>query len=107
MNGGAVDKVVGRNLLKIVDAYKKATGLSDSTISTQIYGQQTFLRKFRLGEQSITVSKLQEVIQALSNRWPAGTAWPKTTAISLRRPIKQGFSNGKSSPKVEAAARIS
>lgn len=81
-----ISQPVRENLLAIADAYVKATGLSPTTVSRKFYGNQKFFDDFRSGECSITVPKLEEVVQKFSDEWPAGLRWPKVKPILMDRP---------------------
>ena len=91
------DKIVRQNLFKITKAYAKATGLSLSTISGRFYGNQAFLEDFRSGKiKSMTVRKIDEMLEKLSAVWPEGVAWPETVPISMARPEIRGKKSVKS-----------
>jgi hypothetical protein len=83
-----IERAVRENLLAIAKAYAKATGLALSTISAEFYGQSGFLRDFERGKRSLTLPKLDELLARFAERWPRGSPWPQTQAISMRRPKK-------------------
>lgn len=90
-----IDNAARKNLFKIVDAYAKATGLSLSTISGRVYGNQAFLGDFREGRiKSMTFRKLDEMLERFGTMWPEKLKWPKTEPISMDRPAPGR--NGKS-----------
>lgn len=62
--------VCRKNLLTLTDAYEKATGLSTATVSARFHGSNAFLRKFKAGDCTITVDKLDEMIGAILKAWP-------------------------------------
>lgn len=81
------DKIVLSNLFKIVKVFAKAKELSLSTISGRYYGNQAFLGDFRSGKiKSMTVRKIDEMLEKLSADWPEGVEWPETVPISMCRP---------------------
>ena len=83
-----IDKAARKNLFKIVDAYARATGLSISTISGRIYGNQAFLSDFREGRiKSMTLRKIDEMLGKLDAVWPEKVKWPKTTSLLMDRPV--------------------
>lgn len=78
---------IGRsNLLKLADAYAKATGMSLSAVSRKFYGNVTFLPEFKKGVQSISLRKFDEVVDKFRAEWPRDAAWPFLRSASIRRP---------------------
>ena len=74
-----------QNLVKIADAYGKATGLSRSGVSKAFYGRGSFLDDFRKGRQSISLDKLDSILAEFERRWPPDAEWPFLPAIRMMR----------------------
>lgn len=83
----------------IVRAYAKATGDSDVKISKMLYGNAHFLERFFTGEQTISLTKLDEMLALLAEKWPEGTPWPVIPIMMIKGPKR-----GKLSPKKKTAA---
>lgn len=81
-----ISKTVRENVLTLVKVYRKATGKSESQVSKKFYGNADFLAQLRSGEHSISVKKLEEMVEAFDEAWPEGTPWPALRPISMRRP---------------------
>lgn len=64
-------------LLALASGYAKAEGLSMSTVSRRFHGNQAFLDDFKRGKCSVTLSKLDEMVLAITAAWPAGAKRPK------------------------------
>lgn len=94
-----IDKTARENLFKIVDAYAKGTGLSISTVSGRFYGNQAFLTDYREGRiKSMTLRKIDEMLEKLSDVWPAGVRWPKTKPLLMDRfPVKKSVKSATAS----------
>jgi len=69
------------NLFAIAQTYATAKGLSISTVSQKIHGNQAFLEKFLKGEVSPTLRKYFEMINQFRLNWPKGVEWPQTSPI--------------------------
>lgn len=76
---------VRKNLLAVVSAYRKATGASDSEVSKRFYGNVSFIDKFRSGDHSISVDKLDAMIADFRAKWPEGAEWPMLRPIFMDR----------------------
>lgn len=81
-----IEQTAKANLFALVAAYRAATGLSLETVSRQIYGNRTFLAGLAKGENTITLPKIDLMLQAFANRWPKGVPWPKVVPLRMRRP---------------------
>lgn len=90
-----IDQAIRQNLLAVAQAYGEATGLAQSTISRQFYGNRDFFAELAAEERSVTTDKLADMLQAFSDRWPPGTAWPAMQAVSMRRPPRVKKSTAK------------
>jgi hypothetical protein len=74
-------------LLKIVDAYASHTGLAEATISTKFLGRGTRITELRSGGDMGTRT-VRRAIEAFSENWPEGAAWPK----GIDRPFRPSLS---------------
>jgi len=81
----SVSDQVRTNLLAIVAVYRRATGKRLSAVSRKVYGNAAFLREFQRGRQSISLDKLDDVLDKLRQEWPNEAAWPFTNAIFMDR----------------------
>jgi hypothetical protein len=77
------------NLLAIVAAYRRATGLSIATVSARFYGNAGFLSEFKAGRQTISVDKLDEMVAKFRAEWPENAEWPYLGAMFMDRPRKR------------------
>lgn len=84
-----IAKTARKNLLAIARAYANATGTTIPAVSRKFYGKSGFLTDFSAGRQSITLSKMEEIIREFGKKWPNGLAWPDTAAISMGHPGKK------------------
>lgn len=82
----AIAAEVRTNLLAIVAAYRKATGLSLATVSARFYGNAGFLSEYKAGRQTISIDKLDEMIGKFRKEWPENAEWPYLGAIFFDRP---------------------
>lgn len=73
------------NVLAIVAAYRRATGLSLATVSARFYGNAGFLAEFKAGRQTISVDKLEEMVGKFRNEWPGNAEWPYLGAVMFDR----------------------
>lgn len=83
------ERVCRDNLLKIADAYARATGTARTTVSRKFYGQHGFFDDLAAGNCSITLSKFGSVVDAFRDRWPPNAEWPFTRAATISRPRKK------------------
>jgi hypothetical protein len=78
-----------QNLLVVAKAYAKATKASMSQISYKFYGNATFFEQFKAGPppdgRSISIDKMQEMLEAFDVEWPEGAEWPMLKACSIER----------------------
>jgi len=81
----SVSVQVRDNLLAIVGAYRRATGQRLSAVSRKFYGNASFLHDFRYGRQSLSLKKLDEMLDAMRQDWPEKAEWPGTGAIFMTR----------------------
>lgn len=71
-------------LLTVVGAYRDATGLSDSRISTLFFGAGHRLKTIRAGGD-IGARQANSIIAAMAARWPEGREWP----LGIPRPLAE------------------
>lgn len=83
-----VSDICRTNIRAILAAYRKATGLSLTTVSTRFYGNAGFLSAFLAGKRSMSLKKFDEVVDGIRADWPAEAEWPSVRAIILPRPEK-------------------
>lgn len=79
----AVD--IRKNLFTLVDAYMKATGESEQTVSRRFYGNANFLTSVRAGTSSVTIDRLDKLVSELRAKWPANKPWPYLRPVSFPR----------------------
>ncbi len=94
-----IEKTVRENIKAIVQAYAKATGRSVTGISKEFYGNAEFLPLFFKGEHSVSVKKLDVMVEDFRARWPADTRWPLCRVVVFKGPAK----GRKLSPEASAA----
>lgn len=80
---GPFEIAVRRNLCAIVDAYMAATGASEAALSKKFYGNGGFFQEFRRGLRSISVQRLDVLLQEFREQWPADAPWPPLTPIFM------------------------
>lgn len=72
------------HLLAVADAYKKALGIEDSTVSSRVFSDGKKLEALRTGSD-ITVGRYNAALIWFSEHWPEGAVWPS----SVVRPVSQ------------------
>jgi len=77
-----------QNLLTLVDAYRKRTREPLPVVSKRFYGNRAFLAAFKKGEKSITLTKLETMVQTFRAQWPEGLPWPELPPIPMNPPAK-------------------
>lgn len=92
-----VEEIVRANLLAIVAAFCKATGRSLISVSKEFYGNRDFFAKLSSGTRlivgspsrpggfSISLRKLDMMLDKFRAEWPRGTPWPATRLIAMGR----------------------
>ena len=68
-------------LFELVDRYADAKGLTESSVSVQIFNDGKRMRVLRAGGD-IGVRRMRRAVQLLSKVWPADLPWPK----AVKRP---------------------
>ncbi len=79
----SIAATVRDNLLKLANAYAKATGKSLGQISKEFYGNGNFFDEIAAGDRSIGVDKLEKMIEQFRENWPSGAAVPPLRAIFM------------------------
>ena len=82
-------------LLTLSDAYCKASGLAEATLSTRLLGAGSRLRKLSDGKSDIGVRRLAKALAWLSSHWPDGALWP----AEIERPPPEGPPRSRASPE--------
>lgn len=73
-------------LLRVADAYAAARKLSESRVSTLVFGEGTRLRHLRSGGE-MGARRVERGLEWFSANWPDAAAWP----AEIARPYaKQG-----------------
>lgn len=75
------EELMRSNMLVIAQTYATAKGLSLSTVSKQIHGNQAFLSEYLAGRMSPTVRTYFAMLGKLRANWPRGVEWPRTAPI--------------------------
>ncbi|MCL8382095.1 hypothetical protein [Xanthobacter aminoxidans] len=77
------------NILRLTKTLSQATNRSEWSTIGSLTGKHNLVQTIRAG-RSFLVSTYDEVVQAYSNFWPAGLAWPD----DIERPEPQPVSIG-------------
>ncbi len=78
-----IAEIVKTNLIAIAAAYRKGTGASLTQISKDFYGNSKFFEELKRDRHSVSVRKLDEMVERFRERWPPDTAWPPVRVISM------------------------
>lgn len=73
-------------VLSIAAAYRRATGLSLATVSARFYGNAGFLTEFKAGRQTISIDKLEEMVDKFWAVWPENAERPYLGPVFLDNP---------------------
>ena len=77
---------IRENVCALVEAYIEATGISESAASKKFYGSSSFFQTFRTGEHSISVKRLDIMLQEFREAWPPDAEWPHLRPILIPPP---------------------
>jgi hypothetical protein len=83
-----ISKQVQSNVLILARAYMKAAKIDEAAFSLKFYGNTSFLMKFKASEQSITLTKLDDLVSAIVAEWPDGVERPYLPAVFMDRDIR-------------------
>lgn len=72
------------HLLKVINSYQAATGLTDSSVSTYVFNDGKKIARLRHGK-GIDIRRFNYAFQWFANHWPENEPWPP----EVPRPIKQ------------------
>ncbi|RUV08003.1 hypothetical protein EOA79_02465 [Mesorhizobium sp. M1A.F.Ca.IN.020.03.2.1] len=70
-----------KHLLAIVDAYRAATGVEDTTVSHRVFDDSKKIDAMRRGGD-ITLGRFNSAVLWFSENWPEGAEWP----LAIARP---------------------
>jgi hypothetical protein len=73
-------------------AYCAVTGYAMTTLSLRAYGRYDFLDDFFANRRSITIDRLEELLEWFCDNWPAGSDMPAVPYVAQQE-IKHGKSN--------------
>lgn len=79
----SISEPARKNLIAIADAYGAAKKLTRTEVSRQFYGRGSFLDDFNDGRQSVSLDKLERMVEDFRKNWPKKTDWPFTEAIYM------------------------
>lgn len=71
------------NLLKIAQAYARAERVPLSTVARRCYGNVNFFKLLQRG--SVTIRKIEEVLQWFRDNWPERADWPFLPPLFMAR----------------------
>lgn len=95
------------HILALTEAYAAFRHLSESRVSTLVFGDGTRLKHLRLGGD-MGVRRLERGVSWLSARWPEGLAWPSDVPRpSLPVVDTQAGAGAAASPRAAAPVRVS
>ena len=63
-------------ILRLARAYAAAKGHTLGTVSLRIGGSGTLFGRLERDETDLTLKRRDRILQAFSDNWPAGCAWP-------------------------------
>jgi len=75
-------------LVSIAKQYAHIRGIALTTVARRLHGTEYFFRDFAKGKKTITLKKLQEMLQAFADNWPADRPFPEPPA--LVKPERRG-----------------
>jgi hypothetical protein len=68
------------DLLLISDAYQRASGVAEKTVSGRVFADSKKLGALRTGAD-LTTARFNEAIHWFSDNWPAGAVWPDCAIV--------------------------
>lgn len=70
-----MERELTEHLVKVAEAYGRATGLKPGTVGRRMFGSDRFLSKVAEGA-SFTVRLYDEAMTRFAANWPDGAEWP-------------------------------
>jgi hypothetical protein len=77
-----------RHLLLIIDAYREATGVEDTTVSNRVFADSKKITAMRAGAD-ITLGRFNEALRWFSQHWPEGAEWPSEIPLPVFSPSQE------------------
>jgi hypothetical protein len=74
-----------KNILALADAYRRATGEGEATMSGWAYGNGTFFREFSRRKRSVSVDKYGEILAKFAEKWPKNAPWPDLQPVHFSK----------------------
>lgn len=74
-------------LLRLIDEYQRATGLTEATVSTHVFNDGKKLGAIR-GGGDLSTGRFERVMAHLSAIWPETAIWPDE--IERPAPVRMG-----------------
>lgn len=71
--------ITENDFLLVVDAFAKAEGIKDATVSTRLFNDGKKISSIRAGG-SITLQRVNDAMSFMSNNWPDGATWPESVS---------------------------
>ncbi len=71
------------NLLTLAGAYSSATGKSLTQISKEAYGKSSFFEDLKAGTRSLSIDKLERMIEWFRENWPAEADVPALRSVFM------------------------
>lgn len=68
-----------QHLIVVADAYQKAAGIAETTVSSRVFGDGKKLAALRAGSD-ITLTRFNDALRWFSVNWPKGARWPSIIA---------------------------
>jgi len=85
-----MEEDIRRYLLAIFRTYAAAKGLAVATVSRRFHGADQFYADFATGKRTITLKKIDEMLDKLSAAWPRRVAFPPPPTIRNIHKKKSG-----------------
>ena len=76
---------VRKNLLTLVAEYRRHTGASLAEASRRFYGNGSFFKLLKDGEQSLSIKTVDQVLEKMRKAWPKDEIWPMLPVIFMNR----------------------
>jgi len=98
MKFAEIEPQARRNILRLADAYVKATGRSYSTVSRRAHSDPRFFDLLKKREVSVTWRVTDKILSWFTQNWPPDTPEPILDEISF---YPKGISDGSTARKQE------